>query len=187
MLGEDLVEAAKAGLYWLDTEDGANAGLAKQRMALAFDLPVPEASLTAASLRDLGAEPGGTRYFVRSPKDAKPGKTYPDSIWVSPRSMAEIFMVTANYVDVPPDHRSLVPERIPLAAGESLPHEFRIQSARECPQFVYRVMHRGFCFYLDDADVRSRLILEALVSTYTSRMGGVSGRSVDPEIVIPIG
>jgi hypothetical protein len=156
-------------------------------MALAFDLPVPEASLTAASLRDLGAEPGGTRYFVRSPKDAKPGKTYPDSIWVSPRSMAEIFMVTANYVDVPPDHRSLVPERIPLAAGESLPHEFRIQSARECPQFVYRVMHRGFCFYLDDADVRSRLILEALVSTYTSRMGGVSGRSVDPEIVIPIG
>ena len=101
--------------------------------------------------------------------------------------MAEIFIVTAGYVDVPPDHRPFVPGRIPFAAGEPLPHGFRIQGARECPQFAYRVMHRGFRFYLKDADVPSRLILEALVSTYTSRMGGVSRRSVVPELVIQIG
>ena len=187
VLGEDMVEASKAGLYWLDVDGDDSARLAKQRMALAFDLPVVEEPSTAASLRILGLEPGRPRYFVRSPKDAKPGKTYPDSIWVSPRSMVEVMMVAAGHVDVPSEHRQLVPDRIPSASSESLKNVFHIRSSRECPPFPYRVMHRGFCFYVDDTDVRSRLVLEALVSTYTSRMGGVSRRNFEPQLVIPVG
>lgn len=50
-----------------------------------------------------------------------------------------------------------------------------------------QVMHRGFCFYVDDTDVGSKQILEGLVSIYVSRIGGVSGRGSEPQVVIPVG
>ena len=187
VLGEDMVEAGKAGLYWLDEDDGANARIAKQRMALALQVVEAEDPATVAALRDLNLEPGGNRYFIRSPSDATPGKSYPNAIWVTPRSMAEVIMIAGGSVDVPAEHSELVPQRIRLTSSEVGSQGFRIRSSRECPDVPYRVRHRGFCFYIDDKDVSSKQILEGLVSTYMSRMGGVSERRSEPQVVIPVG
>ena len=43
------------------------------------------------------------------------------------------------------------------------------------------------CFFIDDKDVGSKQIFEGLVSTYMSRMGGVSSRNAEPQVVIPVG
>lgn len=187
VLGEDMVAAGKASLYWLDEDGGKNARLARQRMALALQLAETDSPKTIAALSDLDLDPGSNRYFIRSPVDAKPEKEYVDAIWVTPRSMAEVIMVAGGAVEVPPEHNELVPQRIRLALNDADTEGFRIQSARECPNVSYSITHRGFCFYVDDRDVSSKQVLEGLVSTYMSRMGGVSERNSDPQVVIPVG
>ena len=187
VLGEDMVEAGKADLYWLDEDEGKSSRLAKQRMALALQLAETDSPKTIAALNDLELDPGSNSYFIRSPIDARPEKEYANAIWVTPRSMAEVLMVAGGAVEVPAEHNELVPQRIRLALDGTDTQGFRIQSAPECPDVPYRIVHRGFCFYVDDRDVSSKQVLEGLVSTYMSRMGGVSDRNNDPQVVIPVG
>ena len=96
-------------------------------------------------------------------------------------------MVAGGAVEVPPEHNELVPQRIRLALNDADTEGFRIQSARECPNVPYSITHRGLCFYVDDKDVSSKQVLEGLVSIYMSRIGGVSDRDSEPQVVIPVG
>ena len=69
---------------------------------------------------------------------------------------------------------SVVLAEPPLEAAlrqSSVMSSVRIRSTKEEPAFPYRVQHRGYCFYVDDADINSRVFLEAMVAAYSSRVG----------------
>ena len=184
---EDQVDAFGAGLYFIEEDGGKNVRLARYRIVVALTLPDPKHPEVRAALEDLGVEPGGSRYVFRPPLHASPGYEDPYAIWVSPRSMADVIGLATRFVGVPAAHADIVPSLDAINRGvQDLP-PVRIRSSKEEPPFPYRVQHRGYWFYVDDADLESKMFLEAMVATYSSRVGSKRPDSAPPQIVIPVG
>lgn len=184
---EDQVDAFGTGLYFIEEDGGKNVRLARYRIVLALKLPDPDRPEVRAALEDLGVKPGGSRYVFRPPLHASPGYEDPYAIWVSPRSMADVIGLATRFVGVPAAHADIVPSLDAIDRGvQDLP-PVRIRSSKEEPPFPYRVQHRGYWFYVDDADLESKMFLEAMVATYSSRVGSKRPDSAPPQIVIPVG
>jgi hypothetical protein len=180
---EDKVDAFKAGLYFVEEGDGGNVRLARFRMVVAITLPRPDAPEAVADLRKLGVEPGRDRYVIRPLTHAVPGAKDPNAIWVTPRSMIGVLSLASATVEVPEAHAGIVP---PLDLfAEDVP--VRIRSAKEEPSSPYRIRHRGYWFYVDDADVASKVFLELLVAAYSSRVGSMQAGDEAPQTVIAVG
>ncbi len=184
---EDQVEAFKQGLSFIEEDDGENVRLARYRLVVAVTLPDPDRPEVIEALHDLGVEPGNSRYVIRPPMHSSPGFVDPHAIWVTPRSMSDMINLATYFVDIPTSHAEIVVS--PATIGQS-PLELppvRIRSSQTEPPFPYRVLHRGYWFYVDDSDLRSRMFLEAMVASYSSRIGSKQADDAAPQMVLPVG
>lgn len=185
--GWAMVDAFRSGLNFIEEEGGDHVRLARYRLVLALIPADPHSAETVAALEDLGVKPGIDRYIFRPPLHAEPGVVDPYAIWVTPRSMLDVLSLAARVVDVPEEHAGLVPALEPWPASRAGKSRVRIRSSRDRPDYPYRVQHRGFWFYVDDADIESKLFLEALVTAYSSRVGSHNGAEKSPQVVLPVG
>jgi hypothetical protein len=154
---------------------------------MALILPSPERPEVIEALEELGVLPGRDKYIFRPPLHLDPDSDDPYAIWVTPRSMLDALSLAARVVDVPEDHAAIVPTLEPWPGDRATGSRVRIRSSREQPDFPYRVRHRGYWFYVDDADLESKLFLEAMVAAYTSRVGSREATDATPQIVLPVG
>jgi hypothetical protein len=185
---EDQVTAFKEGLFFVEEDEGKRVRLAKYRMVLALSLPAPDDPKVIEALEQLGVEPGRKRYILRPPTHAIPGALDPHAIWVTPRSMSDVINLATRFVEVPSAHAGLVPPLEKLEIDSPVISSLRIRSSRKEPPFPYRVLHRGYWFYVDDSEVQSKVFLEAMVTTYSSRVGSYqAGDSTQPQVVLPVG
>jgi len=91
-------------------------------------------------------------------------------------------------VEVPAEHTSpgVAPATGPAASSVvTLP--MRIRHAEQQPASLYYVQHRGYWFYIDDADTKSKQLFSTLVQAFTSRLGSKTPADGTPQIVLPIG
>jgi hypothetical protein len=186
VLAEDMVEAFKNGLYFVEEDDGESVRLARYRLVLALTLPAPDDPEAVAALEMLGVTPGRAQYVVRPPLHATPGTSDPHAIWVTPRSMIDVINLAARLVEVPAAHADIVPPLEGLAAdGADLPM-LRIRSSERMPSCPYRIQHRGYWFYVDDSEAESKVLLEAIVAAYSSRVGSKQAGDAAPQLVLSV-
>jgi len=184
---EDKVAAFKSGLYFVEEDDGKSVRLGRYRLVLALALSDPQAPAAIDALEDLGVKPGRARYIVRPPTHASPGLVDPYAIWVTPRSMRDVLYLAARYVDVPQAHDAIVPQIDALHSYSALDSSIHIHHSVETPPFPYRVQHRDYWFYVDDTEIESKVVLEAIVAAFTSRVGSKEARDEAPQLVLPLG
>jgi hypothetical protein len=185
--GEDKVNAFKEGLYFIEEDNGKKLRLARFRLVLALHLPNPNAPEVIQALRMLGVTPGRAQYILRPPTHASPGGEDPYAIWVTPRSMADVINLATQFVEVPAAHASIVPLIKSQSQNASKIPSIRIRSSTQQPSFPYRVQHRGYWFYVDDAEIDSKMFLETIVAAYLSRVGSKQAGDQGPQVVLPIG
>ncbi len=187
LTAEDQIEAFKLGFNFIEEDGGENVRLARYRIVLALKLPDPNRPEVTEALRDLGVEPGNSRYVIRPPKHARPDFVDPYAIRVTPRSMGDMINVATRFVDVPAAHAEMVAAPAMVTAGPAGIPTVRIRSSQEEPPFPYRVQHRGYWFYVDDYDLESRMFLEIMVAAYSSRVGSKQADDAAPQLVLPVG
>jgi hypothetical protein len=184
---EDMVAAFRMGFNFVAEEDGKNVRLARYRLVLSLVLPAPDDPEATRALEQVGVVPGRSEYVFRPPLHAGPGEYDPYSIWVTPRSIGDMINLATRIVDVPEEHADIVPSLAPLAGERATFGVLRIRSSRDEPPFPYRVRHRGYWFYVDDASIDSKIFLEAMVAAYTARVGSVEAGGETPQVVLPVG
>ena len=99
--------------------------------------------------------------------------------------MADALVLATHFVEVPTAHTKIVPPIDPIAGDPELLSSIRIRSSEKEPPFPYRTRHRGYWFYVDDSDLQSKMFLEAMVATFTSRVGSKQPLDAGPQIVLP--
>jgi hypothetical protein len=99
----------------------------------------------------------------------------------------DVISLAARVVEVPEAHDAIVPALEVWPGEASAASGVRIRSSKKRPDFPYRVEHRGYWFYVDDTDLESRVFLEAMVATYTSRVGSQQAGEGQPQVVLPVG
>lgn len=184
---EDKVDAFSKGLFFVEEDGGKNVRLARYRLVVALDLPVPGDPKVVDALKLLGVTPGRSRYILRPPLHSVPGEVDPYAIWVTPRSMGDVLNLATHFVDVPAEHAGIVPPLEITVSESSVMSSVRIRSSKEEPVFPYRVQHRGYWFYVDDTEINSKVFLEAMVAAYSSRVGSKQVGEDTPQVVIPVG
>ncbi len=185
---EDKVNAFKAGLFFIEEGDGKSVRMAKPRRVLAFVVPNTGDPKVVSALEVLGVKPDQDHYIFRPLMHAKPGFKDPHAIWVTVRSMMDIINLTSFFVNVPDEHRVIVPEMVNRLGLSPLISKINIRSSREEPSFPYKVQHRGYWFYIDDTEISSRIFLEGMVAAYSSRVGSKQlNEEGQPQVVIPVG
>jgi hypothetical protein len=184
---EDMLAAFRTGFFFIEEEGGENVRLARYRLVLALTLPDPDRPEVIAALEDLGVTPGRSQYVLRPPTHSTPGEYDPYAIWVVPRSMSDVLNLAARFVEIPADHAGIVPALAPLAADSWDVPSIRIRSSKDKPPYPYRIQHRGHWFYVHDAEIESKLFLDAMVVAYSSRVGSFQAGDAAPQVVIPVG
>jgi hypothetical protein len=113
-----------------------------------------------------------------------------DELAVLSRSMMEILMEIATYVEVPSNHladgrvRSVLKDTKELPSG--LSHIMRIESGKRKPGDAFiSVKYRNYWFWIDDRDPLSRGMLTFMMILFSlTETGGPSGA---PLVTIPAG
>jgi hypothetical protein len=101
--------------------------------------------------------------------------------------MADVINLATQFVEVPAAHASIVPLIKSQSQNASKIPSIRIRSSTQQPSFPYRVQHRGYWFYVDDAEIDSKMFLETIVAAYLSRVGSKQAGDQGPQVVLPIG
>lgn len=184
---EDSLGAFKSGFSYVDEGDGSTVRLARRRFVLALSLAHPSDPKIIAALENLGVTPGQKKYILRPPSHAIPGELSSTSIWVTPRSMADLINFATQYVEVPEVHNDIVlPIESNIVDSSNLP-QIKIHYSKDKPDFPFRIQHRNFWFYIDDRELESKIFFESLVAAYSSRLGSKNVEDGKPQVVLPIG
>ncbi len=150
-----------------DKAKGESTVLFVGREDLAADL----AEKAAEVRRLLKLQPGQSRYLITySPMQGAEGE-----LAVSSRSMLQIITAFATYVDVPEEHAK--DHGLPAAPEGSLRNDglgpMRIHSSREKPANAYAaVQYRGYWFWVDNADWRTKRAMVAVIYFFTLAESG---------------
>ncbi len=184
--GEEQVSAYDRGLYFIDEdlagEDGDKVMMALSRPVVALVIPDQSNSMTQEALRDLGVDPGRKHYIFRPIYHLSPGQHEPHSIWITPRSFADVLSISGQFVQIPDAHLSIT-----QPVNHTMNASIQIRFSETEPPYPYRVKHRGYWFYVDDSDINSKVFLRHLVGLYKSRIGTKQAQDKAPQLVLPIG
>ena len=180
--GEDQVYAFDRALYFIEEDGGERVRMALYRLVVALVLPDPADPAVLDALEDLGVEPGRKQYIFRPPMHSVPGPLDPFSIWVTPRSLADIMIIFGQFVSVPASHTGIVG-----SIDRTIDAPIQILNSETEPPFPYRVQHRGHWYFVDDSDIESKLFLRFLVGLYKSRIGARQAQDAAPQLVLPVG
>ncbi len=197
----DVLDAQRRGyeVHTTVTETTTNMVLTSSRQVLVWHIP-PGAEQTAEVQRIvelLGLEPGQASYEIRlgrtGPSDSSVAVGRRRSIMVMPRSFLGVLFYLSQAIEVPQAHRDqgLVTTTVD-AAGE--PFEWawvtgdllRIHSRRMSPgRTAVAVRHRGYWYYVDDADLTSKSTLALLGQLFALQAGSAAGAA--PVFTLPVG
>ena len=143
----------------------------------------PEIAEKAVEIRRLLKLPADLDKFtiVYSPSRGAPGE-----LTVNSRSIMQIMGAFASYVDVPePDlaSHSAVPA-VDNASADSRAEPARIHSGKDRPSTDFVAVHyRGYWFWIDDGDWRTKRALTAVMFFFT--LGETGGNENLPLVTIP--
>ena len=182
LTAEDRVTAYDRGLYFIDEEGGDRVRMALYQHVVALIIPNSTDPTMIEALDKLGVQSGGEQYIFRPPSHMLPGERDPLAIWVTPRSLADILVISGQFVNVPSAHGNIV-----RSYDEYKDMPVQILNSEKEPASPYRVQHRGHWFYLDDLHTSSRAFLEFLVGLYQSRVGSQQAQGAAPKLVLPVG
>jgi hypothetical protein len=118
------------------------------------------------------------RFFVGSARG--------DGLDLETPSALEVIEAAGLGVDVPEEHLS---EGIARRAAVDERHRFlAVHSASRCPsEAMVAVEHRGFCFYLDPRDARSKQTFSMLRTLIGIRLEGSKNEPPPPVLTLPVG
>ena len=110
-----------------------------------------------------------------------------DGLAVATRSIAEILIDAAWDVEVPDDHvkAGVAAASAPMPAdGRPILH---VHSSRKAPRGAnVAIRHRGWWFYIDDADLPSKHLFGDIQMLFLSRLSDVSRGQPSPVLTIPV-
>jgi len=181
------VLAANADFYIYDAGEG-KVHIASKHLGIRLVVPELSENEMAADLQTLGLTPGKRFYPIRAPAEAEPNGILSNTIWFAPRSVEGMIELASMSVEIPPEHEraGIAPIKGPaINSGVKLP--MRIRYSEHQPESIYRIQHRGYWYYIDDADTESKWLFSILVDSYTSRIGSKMPSDEAPQIVLPIG
>ncbi len=187
----DHVWATNNGFQWTDAEAFlGESGRGKAIMVLEYHTPLlvlkdPSDPQTEEYVRLLGLEPGLREYIIRAATDEIALGRSLNFIYVGFRSLKEIMGIVSEYVDVPAELSDTVPQPRYRRTGENkLP--FRVRSSeREPRDTAYKVLVHDHWFWIDESDVDSKSVLEALYAILL-RQSGASEVGA-PTLTLPVG
>jgi hypothetical protein len=136
--------------------------------------------------KTLGLDPAADSFSVVYGSIAKDDK----EIAILTRSMLEIIVDLASYIDVPPEHvrESRVGQSIPAdtVAGSDVPPLIRINSSSQKPSDSFvAVSYRDHWYWIDDHDLRSKTLFSFLMFVFS--LTETEGRENAPIVTIPAG
>jgi hypothetical protein len=134
----------------------------------------------------LGLDPAAEAFTVVYGSIAKDDK----EIAILTRSMLEIIIDLASYIDVPAEHvretrvgPSMPPE---IIAGADVPPLIRIYSSARKPQDNFiTIPYRDHWYWIDDHDLRSKTLFSFLMFVFS--LTETEGRESAPIVTIPAG
>ncbi|MBX9581629.1 MAG: hypothetical protein K2X87_15110 [Gemmataceae bacterium] len=202
--GEALVEARKAGCEYRLTTDRAAWQLVHKARRLYLDLSprtlgTPE---YAELVGLLNLRPGLTRYevtqstvgFIEQRPDAPPS----DKLALVTRSLLQVFFYLAHGVEVPAELLADGAAK-PTLGADGRPFDWQqvtggLFTVRACPGkkppagAAVAVRHRGYWFYLDDADHASKSTFVLMRPSRHLDFGPVpSDKRAGPVLTLPVG
>jgi hypothetical protein len=194
-----VVEAAAQGYSLLPA--GAGGGLVLSAMSPVLVWRVPPAVAETAEAEELvellGLAPGQEAYEVRVGEGTAADCRTPDGrrtcINVAARSLMGTLFYLSQAIEIPEQHREeglVTTTRTAegdvfdwaIVTGDLL----RIHSRRSRPsQAVAAVRHRGYWYYIDDADLASKSTFALLGQLFALRAGDVESSA--PVLTLPVG
>jgi len=136
--------------------------------------------------KTLGLDPAAGEFRVAYGSVAKDDK----EIAMLTRSMLEIIIDLASYIEVPSVHveEKRVNQSMPeeTVQGNLVPPLIRIRSSSEKPDDAFiAIPYRGYWFWIDDRDMRSKTLFSFLMFIFSlTETGGKEGA---PIITVPVG
>ena len=170
------------GAFGMRVEEDATKGSAGVVFFRRDDVPADIAAKAAEVRRLLKLAPDQERFVLTY----SPVRGADTELAVNSRSMLQILMAFASYVEVPAAHledRSAVPP-LAVAAGERSNDVVQIHSGTEEPANAYAaVRYRGHWFWIDDGDWQTKRALTAVMFFFTLADTG-AGENL-PLVTIP--
>jgi hypothetical protein len=142
----------------------------------------PEIAAKAEEVRRLLKLPAEPQKFNLTYSPVRGGV---DELAVNSRSMLQILMAFATYVDVPSDHVQSQRAR-PAPAAPDLPGRLRVRihSGKEKPKESYAaVPYRGHWYWVEDGDWQTKRALTAVMFFFT--LADTGGNEKLPLVTIP--
>jgi hypothetical protein len=171
-----------AGAFGMRVEEDATKGSAGVVFFRRDDVPADIAAKAAEVRRLLKLAPDQERFVLTY----SPVRGAGTELAVNSRSMLQILMAFASYVEVPAAHledRSAVPP-LAVAAGERSNEVVQIHSGTEEPANAYAaVRYRDHWFWIDNGDWQTKRALTAVMFFFTLAGTG-SGENL-PLVTIP--
>ena len=171
-----------AGAFGMRVEEDATKGSAGVVFFRRDDVPADIAAKAAEVRRLLKLAPDQERFVLTY----SPVRGADTELAVNSRSMLQILMAFASYVEVPAAHledRSAVPP-LAVAAGERSNEVVQIHSGTEEPANAYAaVRYRDHWFWIDDGDWQTKRALTAVMFFFT--LAGTGAGENLPLVTIP--
>jgi hypothetical protein len=177
-----LREVQAAGAVAMRVEESKGKGGTAVLVFQRGDMPAEILEKAREARRLLKLPPDASKItLIYSPMRGEEGE-----LAVNSRSMLQIMMAFASYVDVPEAHlkdRSAMPA-FENAPAESRQQAVRIHSGKEKPAAAFAAVHyRDHWFWVDDGDFRTKRALTAVIFFFT--LAETGDREKLPLITIP--
>lgn len=177
-----LREVQIAGAVGLRVEEDKGKGSVAVLFFRRDDVPADIVE-KSAEIRRLLKMPATPQKFLLT---YSPARGADNELTVNSRSMMQIMMAFASYVDVPAadlEHHRAVPS-IESAGGETQADAVRIYCGDEKPADAFAAVHyRGHWFWIDDGDFKTKRALTAVMFFFT--LADTGGNDKLPLVTIP--
>jgi len=184
----DLIAAAERSYRFESVSDG-QVQLVARRNRPAMRVRSESLAEVATDLRALGLAENERVYVIKPPTEM--GESVEDSkaLYIGTRSFLGMLRIMSGGVAVPSEHRrrGLAPEEVLEGIPAQISEVFRVRSCCERPQARLAVWHRGYWWYIDDADSVSRTGFHILALLYDLELGVNGGEARGPVLTLPVG
>jgi len=177
-----LRELQAAGVVGMRVEEDKATGSTGVMFFRRDDVPAEIVEKAAEVRRLLKLPPDQQRFSLVY----SPARGAENELAVHSRSMLQIMGAFSSYLDVPEEHLSShsAAPAFEHASAEARQDVVRIKSGKERPEGAFAaVNYRGYWFWIDDGDWKSKRALTAIMYFFT--LSGTGGEEKLPLITIP--
>jgi len=129
--------------------------------------------------------PGDTSEYIILPVYFGVKGRYADGVSISTRSTADLIQILRAAIEIPEEHAAagLVMKHPPVGlAGRGI----RIHSSKDRPdKAIVAVRHRGYWFYIDDTDMRTKLFYRLIRTLWSVSISESADLTAAPVLTVP--